>query len=73
MWFFRKQQRWLYRPLAPMLFSSSRKPLFSQQWLLADLMYVAKDLIGLYYETDIALAMLVGAYLIMLLPHLTGL
>ncbi len=35
---------------------------------LADLMYVAKDLIGLYYETDIALAMLVGAYLIMLLP-----
>ena len=35
---------------------------------LADLMYVAKDLIGLYYETDIALAMLVIAYLIMLLP-----
>ena len=35
---------------------------------LADLMYVAKDLIGLYYETDIALAMLVVAYLIMLLP-----
>jgi len=35
---------------------------------LADLMYVAKDLIGLYYETDIALAMLVGAYLMMLLP-----
>ncbi|KXU15848.1 Polar amino acid ABC uptake transporter membrane-spanning protein [Streptococcus oralis] len=31
-------------------------------------MYVAKDLIGLYYETDIALAMLVIAYLIMLLP-----
>lgn len=35
---------------------------------LADLMYVAKDLIGLYYETDTALAMLVVAYLIMLLP-----
>lgn len=35
---------------------------------LADLMYVAKDLIGLYYETDTALAMLVIAYLIMLLP-----
>lgn len=35
---------------------------------LADLMYVAKDLIGLYYETDIALAMLVLAYLLMLLP-----
>lgn len=35
---------------------------------LADLMYVAKDLIGLYYETDVALAMLVIAYLIMLLP-----
>ncbi len=35
---------------------------------LADLMYVAKDLICLYYETDIALAMCVVAYLIMLLP-----
>ena len=35
---------------------------------LADLMYVAKDLIGLYYETDIALLMLVIAYLLMLLP-----
>ena len=35
---------------------------------LADLMYVAKDLIGLYYETDIALAMLVIAYLLLLLP-----
>ena len=30
--------------------------------------FSAKDLIGLYYETDIALAMLVVAYLIMLLP-----
>ncbi|MGT2907684.1 amino acid ABC transporter permease [Streptococcus dentiloxodontae] len=35
---------------------------------LADLMYVAKDLIGLYYETDEALLMLVIAYLIVLLP-----
>lgn len=35
---------------------------------LADLMYVAKDLIGLYYKTDEALLMLVVAYLILLLP-----
>ena len=35
---------------------------------LADLMFVAKDLIGLYYETDEALLMLVSAYLIILLP-----
>lgn len=35
---------------------------------LADLMYVAKDLIGLYYETDEALIMLVAAYLVILLP-----
>lgn len=35
---------------------------------LADLMYVTKDLIGLYYETDEALIMLVGFYLIILLP-----
>lgn len=35
---------------------------------LADLMYVAKDLIGLYYKTDEALFMLVIAYLIILLP-----
>lgn len=35
---------------------------------LADLMYVAKDLIGVYYETDEALFMLVIAYLILLLP-----
>ena len=31
-------------------------------------MYVAKDLIGLYYKTDEALLMLVVAYLIILLP-----
>lgn len=35
---------------------------------LADLMYVAKDLIGLYYNTDEALLMLVIAYLVLLLP-----
>jgi len=35
---------------------------------LADLMFVAKDLIGLYYRTDEALLMLVIAYLIILLP-----
>lgn len=35
---------------------------------LPDLMYVAKDLIGLYYKTDEALLMLVIAYLILLLP-----
>ncbi len=35
---------------------------------LADLMYVAKDLIGLYYKTGEALFMLVCFYLIILLP-----
>lgn len=35
---------------------------------LADLMFVTKDLIGLYYETDEALIMLVIFYLIILLP-----
>ncbi len=35
---------------------------------LADLMYVTKDLIGLYYETDEALIMLVIFYLLLLLP-----
>ena len=35
---------------------------------LADLMYVAKDLIGLYYETDEALFMLVVSYLVILVP-----
>ena len=35
---------------------------------LADLMYVAKDLIGLYYNTGEALLMLVICYLIILLP-----
>lgn len=35
---------------------------------LADLMYVAKDLIGIYYKTDEALLLLVISYLILLLP-----
>ena len=35
---------------------------------LADLMYVAKDLIGMYYKTDEALLMLTLAYLTLLLP-----
>ncbi len=35
---------------------------------LADLMYAAKDLIGLYYVTNEALFMLVIAYLVILLP-----
>jgi len=35
---------------------------------LADLMYVAKDLIGLYYDTNEALFMLVISYLVILLP-----
>lgn len=35
---------------------------------LPDLMYIAKDLIGLYYQTDEALLMLVIAYLILMLP-----
>lgn len=35
---------------------------------LADLMFVAKDLIGLYYKTEEALVMLVVAYFILLLP-----
>lgn len=35
---------------------------------LADLMFVAKDLIGIYYKTDEALFMLVIAYLVILLP-----
>jgi polar amino acid transport system permease protein len=39
---------------------------------LADLMSLAKDLIGLYYKTNEALLMLVGGYLVLLLP-LSGL
>jgi polar amino acid transport system permease protein len=39
---------------------------------LADLVYVAKDIIGLYYKTDEALLMLVAAYLLILLPISLG-
>lgn len=35
---------------------------------LADLMFVAKDLIGMYYKTSEALVMLVASYLVILLP-----
>jgi polar amino acid transport system permease protein len=35
---------------------------------LADLMYIAKDLIGLYYKTDEALTLLCISYFILLLP-----
>lgn len=35
---------------------------------LADMMYVAKDLIGLYYKTEEALFLLVVGYLMILLP-----
>ena len=35
---------------------------------LADLMFVAKDLIGLYYKTEESLLLLVIAYFIILLP-----
>lgn len=35
---------------------------------LADLMFVTKDLIGIYYKTDEALFLLVAAYCILLLP-----
>lgn len=35
---------------------------------LADLMYLTKDLIGLYYRTDEALLMLVVSYLVILIP-----
>lgn len=38
---------------------------------LADLMFIAKDLIGLYYKTDEALLLLVIAYFILLLPICT--
>jgi polar amino acid transport system permease protein len=39
---------------------------------LADLVYVAKDIIGLYYKTDEALLLLVVAYLLILLPISLG-
>ena len=52
-------------------FSAKETSVFSAV-ALADLMFVAKDLIGLYYETDTALLMLVIAYLIILLPISLG-
>lgn len=52
---------------ANMIFLIKETSLFSAV-ALADLMYVAKDLIGLYYKTDESLLMLVIAYLILLLP-----
>ncbi len=44
---------------------------------LADVMYMAKDLIGMYYSTYESLFMLVVAYLVILLPdfhlrHMVG-
>lgn len=52
---------------ANVIFMIKETSLFSAV-ALADLMYVAKDLIGMYYNTTEALTMLVVAYLIMLLP-----
>ncbi len=52
---------------ANMIFLIKETSVFSAV-ALADLMYVTKDLIGLYYNTDEALLMLVIAYLIILLP-----
>ena len=52
---------------ANMIFLIKETSIFSVV-ALPDLMYVAKDLIGLYYKTDEALFMLVIAYLILLLP-----
>lgn len=40
---------------------------------LADLMFVAKDLIGMYYKTSEALILLIVSYLILLLPISAGL
>lgn len=53
--------------IANMVFLLKETSVFSAI-ALADLMYVAKDLIGLYYQTTEALAMLVVSYLIILLP-----
>lgn len=53
--------------LANIIFLIKETSVFSAV-ALADLMFVAKDLIGLYYKTDEALLMLVISYLIILLP-----
>ncbi len=52
---------------ANMIFLIKETSVFSAV-ALADLMYVAKDLIGIYYKTDEALFMLVISYLVLLLP-----
>ena len=53
--------------VANMIFLIKETSVFSAI-ALADLMYVAKDLIGLYYQTEEALFMLVLSYLVLLLP-----
>lgn len=53
--------------LANIIFLIKETSVFSAV-ALADLMYVAKDLIGLYYKTDESLLMLIIAYTIILLP-----
>jgi len=53
--------------LANVIFLIKETSVFSAV-ALADLMFVAKDLIGLYYKTDEALLLLVIAYSIILLP-----
>ena len=52
---------------ANMIFLLKETSVFSAV-ALADLMYVAKDLIGIYYETDEALLLLVLSYLVILVP-----
>ena len=52
---------------ANMIFLIKETSVFSAV-ALADLMFVTKDLIGIYYKTDEALFMLVIAYLVILLP-----
>lgn len=53
--------------VANMIFLIKETSIFSGI-ALKDLMYEAKDLIGLYYKTEESLVMLVVAYLILLLP-----
>ncbi len=53
--------------LANIIFLIKETSVFSAV-ALADLMYVAKDLIGLYYKTDEALFVLVVSYAAILLP-----
>lgn len=53
--------------LANIIFLIKETSVFSAV-ALADLMYVAKNLIGLYYNTDESLLMLVIAYAVILLP-----